>query len=341
MMAGWTKPVVALLAVPDTSPSVLYGLYDVLLSVGAVHADMTTGEPGEAMLDVKIVAADHAPFRSFGGVLVEPHASIADVARADVVIVGDMYAPIYVAPHGKYQPEIAWLQRLHAHGTMIASVCTGTLLLAEAGLLDGRECATHWALRDLFRMAYPRIRLREESILNVNSERYGVVTAGGATAWQDLALHVIGRLCGPDHALKTAKGYLLANHDDGQLPFAAMNRYIQKTDALIGECQAWIADNFVCPNPIAAMTARSGLKPRTFARRFRQATGYLPIEYVHALRIDAAKQIIDAEDGSLDDIASRVGYEDTTFFRRLFKRTVGLTPAAYRRKFRSILAIQK
>ena len=120
-----------------------------------------------------------------------------------------------------------------------------------------------------------------------------------------------------------------------------MTRRIQKTDAVIGECQEWIADNYVCANPVATMAERSGLNPRTFARRFRAATGYLPIDYVHALRIEEAKQLIESESVGIDEISLKVGYEDPAFFRRLFKRKVGLTPAAYRRKFIRILSVGK
>ena len=107
------------------------------------------------------------------------------------------------------------------------------------------------------------------------------------------------------------------------------------------ECQAWIAQNYACANPVATMAERSGLKPRTFARRFRTATGYLPMDYVHALRVEEAKQIIETETAAIDEVGFNVGYDDPTFFRRLFKRRIGLTPAAYRRKFTSILTIGK
>jgi transcriptional regulator GlxA family with amidase domain len=331
------KPVIALLAAPETSPSVLYGLYDVLLSVGAVFPDMTTGEPGDALLDVRIVAADSEPFRCFGGVLVEPHAALGDLASVDVAIVCDMYTPIDSPPRERYPREIDWLRRMHAGGSLIASVCTGSLMLAEAGLLDGRQAACHWAYRDLFRQYFPRVELTEESILNLTSESDGVITAGGATAWQDLALHLIARLCGPAHVLQTSKVFLLAGHEEGQRPFAAMTRPKQVRDAVIGQSQAWIAENYARTNPVAAMAERSGLKPRTFGRRFRSATGYLPIEYVHAVRIEEARRIIEAEACAIDDVGYRVGYEDPTFFRRLFKRTTGLSPAAYRRKMAGIL----
>ena len=112
-MTSNARPVIALIAAPETSPSVLYGLYDVLLSVGAVYPDMTIGEPGDALLDVRIVSAGGEPFRCFGDILVEPHASMADLDAVDVAIVCDMYTPIDTLPHDRYPREIAWLRRMH------------------------------------------------------------------------------------------------------------------------------------------------------------------------------------------------------------------------------------
>ena len=340
-MSDRARPSIALLAAPETSSSVLYGLYDVLLSVGGVFSDMTTGQPDECLLDVKVVARDDKPFRCFGNVLVEPHASVDAIAKTDVAIVCDMYWPIHTPPRGQYPREIDWLKRMYAGGSILASVCSGSLLLAEAGLLDGIECAGHWAYRDLFREHYPKVRFREDSILRIGREDTRIVTAGGVTSWEDLALYVIARLCGTQHAIRTAKIYLLSGHLDGQLPFAAMTRRLQNSDAVIHECQAWIAQNYACANPVATMAERSALEPRTFARRFRAATGYLPMDYVHALRIEEAKQLIESEGVSIDEVGLSVGYEDPTFFRRLFKRKAGLTPAAYRRKFAGMLKVAK
>jgi transcriptional regulator GlxA family with amidase domain len=338
-MPNKNRPSVALLATPETSPSVLYGMYDVLLSVGAVYSDLTTGTPEDCLLDIKIVAGTHKPFRCFGNVLVEPSAGIDDVDKIDAIVVCDIYTPIDTPPRGRYAREIEWLKRMHADGSIIASVCTGSLIPAEAGLLDGLECAGHWGYRDLFREHYPSIRFREESILVFAGEGSRIITAGGHSSWHDLSLHLIARFCGKEHAIRTAKVYLLSGHADGQLPFSAMSRRIQKNDAVIGKCQEWIAQNYVCANPVASMAEQSGLKPRTFARRFQAATGYLPMDYVHALRIEEAKQIIESENTSLDEIGLKVGYEDPAYFRRLFKRKAGLTPAAYRKKFKGILAI--
>ncbi len=332
------RPRIALLAAPETSASVLYGLYDVLLSVGPMWPDMTAAQTADALLDVSIVAATAEPFRCFGNILVEPHAAVADVDAMDAVVVCDMYAPIHTPPRGRYPVEIEWLRRVHAGGALLASVCSGSLLLAEAGLLDGRSCAGHWAYRDLFRSAYPRVRFGPGEILDLTSEDAGLITAGGVTSWQDLALHLIGRLCGPEHAARTAKVYLLGGHEDGQRPYSAMTRTASTSDAVIADCLAWIADHHESTTPVTAMAERSGLNRRTFARRFRAATGQRPIDHVHALRIERARELLETGDSSVNEVGFAVGYEDPTFFRRLFKRTTGLTPAAYRRKYAPIVA---
>lgn len=330
------KPRVALFAAPETSPAILFGLFDVLGTVGAVYPDMTTGEPGDALLDVTIVAADPAPFRCFGNVLIEPSASIESRERYDVIIVCDLYTPITTAARGRFVREAAWLRDMHADGSLISSVCTGSLLVAEAGLLDGRRAAGHWAYADLYASEYPRVTFDADAILVLSTESDGVITAGGVTAWQDLALHVIARLCGPEHAIRTAKVHLLTGHQDGQLPYAAMVRLTDKTDAAVVRSQEWISDNYAIDNPVAAMVEQSGLLPRTFGRRFRAATGRRPMEYVHEVRIDEARRILDSSSIGVDEVGFSVGYEDPTFFRRLFKRVTGMTPAAYRRKFATI-----
>jgi len=338
-MSETVKPLVAILAAPETSPSVLYGLYDVLYSVGSVFPDMTIGEPREDALDVRIVAAEAEPFRCAGNVVVEPHAAIGDIDRPDVVILCDMYTPINRPPRGKYQREMAWLRQVHAAGALICSVCSGSLVLAEAGLLDGREAAAHWAYDELFRRCYPAVKMRAGDVLCLSSASDRIVTAGAVTAWQDLALWLIARLCGQRQALETAKVFLLANHDVGQLPYAAMGRRIDGSDAVIGDCQSWIAENYGVENPVQRMADRSGLNPRTFARRFRAATGYQPIDYVQALRVEEAKQLLETSEAGIDEVAASVGYEDAASFRRVFKKRAGLTPAAYRRKFQGIAAI--
>jgi transcriptional regulator GlxA family with amidase domain len=152
----------------------------------------------------------------------------------------------------------------------------------------------------------------------------------------ELARYLIARFCGQEEAVRSSKIFLLGDRSEGQLPFAAMTRTRNHSDAIVEKCQAWVGEHYEIPNPVARMTERSGLAPRTFKRRFRAATGYTPIEYVQTLRIEEAKQLLEATDLQTDQIGAAVGYDDPASFRRLFKRTTGVGPARYRQRFRVV-----
>lgn len=327
------KPMICLLASPDTTASVLYGLYDVLGNVGPDYEELLGGMFTQSMLEIKIVARTAEPFTCLSGVPVHPQAGIDDIERADVIVVCDMYTPVDQSPLGKYAPEVQWLKRMHARGALLCSVCSGATLLAETGLLNGYQVSSHWAYRKLFQTHFPQVKWSADAILNLSAEQQRVISSAGVTSWQDLAIYLVERYCGISNATNTARVYLLATHEDGQKPYSSMSCSTRHGDAIVRDCQQWIEKNYTCTNPVSEMTGRSGLNPRTFARRFRSATGYQPIEYVQGLRIEVAKQMLESEGASIEAISSSVGYDDPTSFRRVFKRKVGLTPARYRKKF--------
>jgi len=338
-MNATAKPLIVLLAAPETSASVLYGLYDLLVSAGAVYSDMVKGAPGDEMLDVRIVSADGKPFHCIGNIPVEPHAAISQIDRADAVIVCDMYTSIYDVPKGRYPREIDWLRRMHQAGALLTSVCSGSLLLAESGLLNGHQATAHWAYRDMFQRHYPKIRFRNESVLCLAAEADRIVTAGGVSAWHDLTVYLIARYCGYQTAIETSKVFLISGHSEGQSPYSVMTRPMESSDGPISGCQTWIAEHYATASPVEKMVEWSGLTARTFSRRFRAATGFAPIEYVQALRVEEAKQMLESDQLSNDEVGAAIGYEDPASFRRVFKRGTGLSPAAYRKKFRRISRI--
>jgi transcriptional regulator GlxA family with amidase domain len=133
--------------------------------------------------------------------------------------------------------------------------------------------------------------------------------------------------------MQTARVNLVAWHDVGQQPFARLAQSRQTDDAIVARCQEWIAGHYQEGAPVAGMVRLSGLAERSFKRRFQQATGMAPLEYVHTLRIEEAKQLLEASEQPIEAIANEVGYEDAGFFARLFRRKVSLTPTAYRRRF--------
>jgi transcriptional regulator GlxA family with amidase domain len=231
------------------------------------------------------------------------------------------------------EAEVAWLRSCHDMGSTLASACTSAVLLAETGLLNGFDATTHWAYFESLTRHYPLIRIHRNRSLVVTGLGQSIVMGGGATSYLDLALYLIGRFVGPRAAMEVAKAYLIQWHDVGQQPFASLLAGRQTEDALIRKCQEWAAEHYDYASPVRAMTKLAGLPERTFIRRFTKATGQSPLEYVHAVRLEEAKQMLETEEGSVETIATEVGYEDPSFFNHLFRRKVGLTPAQYRRRF--------
>lgn len=328
---------VCLVAVPETTPATLYGLYEVLQSVGVAWAELI-GEPSDApRFDVRIVSVDGQPFVSSFGAPVMPQAAIGDVERCDIVIVTDVAIPAGRDPRGRWPDCSNWIGRQFERGATVCSVCTGTVLLADSGILTGVEATTHWAVAHLFRQYYPEIDLHPERVLSHGGPDGRVVTGGGSASWEDLALYLIARYCGEAEAVRISKIYVFGDRSEGQLPYATMRRPDRNEDAVVADAQSWVAEHYTAVNPVARMVKRAGLPERTFKRRFKGATGYAPVDYVQTLRVEEAKQMLERTSDPTDMIAHAVGYEDPAFFRRLFKRKTGVTPARYRQRFQSVV----
>lgn len=335
-MSGDTNPVrVLLLALPEASPTVLYSIYEVLTSVGTVWTELTgQAEPGRD-IEVLIVGRDAASIQTSLGFPVQPQSAWETAGQADVVVVPDLAIPTEDDPRERWPEAAAWLVAQARGGACITSVCSGSVLLAAAGLLEGLEATTHWAFAPLFRRLFPGVQLKPERVLCPAGAAHQIVTSGGAAAWSDLVLYLVSRFAGRARAVHVAKVFLLGDHSDGQLPFAAMTRPLHHEDVVIDRCQRWIAEHYAIGNPVAAMIERSGLSPRSFKRRFRAATGYSPIDYVQHLRVEEAKHLLETTKLGIDLVAEAVGYMEPAFFRRLFRRLTGITPLRYRQRFQT------
>lgn len=333
---------VAILALPEATASVVYGMYDLFRSAGRDWGVVTTGEPGPELLRPQVVSSRAGGFAAANGVRITADATLEQCLAPQIVCVPEVAIAPGAPIAGRFEAEVDWLRRCHAGGATVATACSGALLLAETGLLDGCEATTHWAYCDAIRSHYPRVKVLPQRALVVSGEGQRLVMAGGGTSWLDLGLYLIARVAGVEFAMQAARVNLIDWHDIGQQPFAALARSRQVDDAVIARCQAWIAEHYARPAPVTAMVRLSGLAERSFKRRFAQATGMSPLEYVHTLRLEEAKQMLESTDAPVEAVAEEVGYEDAGFFSRLFRRHVQLTPAQYRRRFGSLRrALQK
>lgn len=323
---------VAILAFPEATASVVYGMYDLFLSAGRDWGVVVDGRPGPVLLQPRVVARRKGTFPAANGVPITAEATLEE-SHSEVVCVPEVAVPPGEPLQGRFTPEIDWLRRCYARGAVLATACSGAMLLAEAGLLDGHEATTHWAYCDILARRYPAVKVRPQRALVVSGDGQRLVMAGGGTSWLDLALYLIARKVGVETAMQTARVNLIDWHDIGQQPFARLARSRQVEDAVVARCQTWIAEHYAEPAPVAAMVRLSGLAERSFKRRFQQATGMAPLEYVHTLRLEEAKQMLESTGQPIEAIANEVGYEDAGFFSRLFRRSVNMTPAQYRKRF--------
>jgi len=324
---------VAILATPETTASTLYGMYDLFRSAGRDWPLITEGRLGASAIAPEVVSVDGQPMVAANGVRVTPDRALADCPRPAVICVPEVFVPPGVSIAGRFDAPAAWLRECYAAGSLVASVCSGALLLGEAGLLKGQDATTHWAYCETLETQYPGVRVHPQQALVISGDEQRLIMAGGGTTWMDLALYLISRLVSVEEAMHVARVNLVDWHNVGQQPFARLACAAQSRDALVADAQVWIADNYRQPAPVSAMIARAGIPERSFKRRFAEATGMSPLEYIHTLRLEDAKHMLEAGDASVEAIANEVGYEDASFFGRLFRRKVGITPAQYRRKF--------
>jgi transcriptional regulator GlxA family with amidase domain len=337
MNAAQRRPVTALiLALPETAGSALYGMIDVLSATGTLWRELVGEKPGPPLIETRIVSSTRRPFRCGNDIPVSPSVTIDQSARPDIVIVPELWLKPTDDMRDRHQGVKDWLCRCHKNGSIIYSACSGSVLLAAAGLLDGRPATSHWGYEDLYRRSFPKVRFNPAPNLVVADVAGRIVTAGGTTSWHDLAIYIISRHCSPGEALRIAKVYLLKWHGEGQLPYASLVRRQSHADSVVRRAESWLVEHYREPHAVTAAVKHCGIPERSLKRRFTTATGSTIITYVQNLRIEEAKRLLESEAIAADEIAALVGYENPAFFRRLFKRSTGLTPGAYRRMFQPL-----
>jgi transcriptional regulator GlxA family with amidase domain len=331
------KPVhVSLVVFPECDPSMIYGVFDVLWFAGRMQKGSDTPH-----FEPRLVAATRDPIKLATGVSIIPQDSIDDIEKTDIVYVANVV--IYDADQLRALDRrlIEWLKRMHQNGAQLYASCGGPLVLAEAGLLKNCEATTHWMYAPLFKREFPDVQLHADRVVVQSGPGHNVVCSGGASSWQDLSLMLVAKYASTKEALRLSRFFLFQWHRDGQLPFASMTENINHGDAAIMKCQEWVADNYQRDDAVGEMAAQSGLPKRTFDRRFKAATGYSPLNYIQALRIEEAKQLLETTDMPVEEISREVGYEDAASFRRLFKRVASISPGDYRKNFQLPAFVKK
>lgn len=227
-------------------------------------------------------------------------------------------------------PFVRWLVDQHARGAVLGSNCGGAFLLAETGLLRGRSATTHWMFADLLQSRFPDVRVEPEKIVIDDGD---IITAGGLMAWTDLGMRLIDRLLGPSIMVETSRFFLVDAGGREQRHYGSFAPRLTHGDEAILKVQHWLQSKGARSVSVADMAREASLEERTFLRRFKAATGVKPNEYAQCVRMEKARELLQFTKRTVDQIAWSVGYEDSTAFRRVFNRLVGLSPGDYRRRF--------
>ncbi|NIM43757.1 MAG: helix-turn-helix domain-containing protein [Hydrogenophaga sp.] len=323
---------VSLVALPEAAAATLFGIHDVM------NAFSLMGGPGTTLgawapFEIEIVGERPGTLDLVSGVPVTIRRAVDQIDRTDIVIVPSVVVRGEAWVKDRYPGLVRWAQAMHEGGALLCSACSGIFLLAETGLFDGRDATVHFGYARSFAATHPKVPIHPERVLVISGQRQELVTSGASTTWHDMVLYLIARHAGATAAQEVARLFALQWHQDGLTPFMVFEGRKDHGDAEIEQAQQWLAQHFSVASPVDEMIKRSRLAERTFKRRFAAATGLAPIDYVQRLRVEDAKRRLERTDAPVDEISWRVGYEDAAFFRRLFRRTTGMSPGAYRKRF--------
>jgi len=307
----------------------LTGIND-LLSLAGVSWNKYQQQPIAPKFKVQIASWDKKPIYTLNNLLIIPHCALQDVTHSDIYLIPSIAGDIdKTLEHN--QGVIEYLRQLKDSTSIIGSNSTGSFFLAEAGLLDDKPATTHWAAEALFRQRYPHINLKPDQLI---THEDNILCDGGGMAWFDLGLYLIELFCDHETALGTAKSFVLDISQTTQLSYSPLISKRYHHDQTVLAVQNWMEDNYQHLVSIVAVSQDFGVSNRTLIRRFKEATGITPSEYLQEVRINAASKYLVQSTKTIDEITHAVGYNDISSFTKLFKRKLSMTPSNYRAKYK-------
>jgi transcriptional regulator GlxA family with amidase domain len=264
------------------------------------------------------------------------------VVLADAIPIADVHGPIDTlivaggpgAESGSYDSSfIAWISKVAGHSRRVASICTGAFLLAEAGLLNGKQAVTHWRFCDRLAREYPNVIVRPEPIYLRDGSIY---TSAGITAGIDLSLALVEEDHGHETALNIARFLVMfLVRPGGQAQYSHMLSHQAVTSQPLRELQVWMLQHLGADLTVESLAERIGMSARHFTRVCLRETGMNPGQFVDRMRVEAAQQIIDSSSRGLKEIADSCGFKSVDAMRRTFLRVLGITAAEYASRFKS------
>jgi transcriptional regulator GlxA family with amidase domain len=262
---------------------------------------------------------------------------VNDVKHTDLILIPAISRDFKTTIE-KNKDFVPWIKRQYEQGAEVASLCSGVFMLAATGLLNGKECSSHWNDALLFREMFPDVNLVDGRIV---TEQNGVYSSGGATSYWNLMLHLIEKYTGREMAIMISKYYALEIDRKSQSPFSMFNAQKKHEDEPIKQAQEFIEQNITERISIEELSVKFAIGKRHFERRFKKATNNTPIEYIQRVKIEAAKKKLETSDMNVNEVMYEVGYLNMKSFRSVFKKLTGLSPIDYRNKYNKEAAVHQ
>jgi len=268
---------------------------------------------------------------------VHADALIDEVRKTDLIIIPAISGNIAKALEIN-KDFIPWIIKHYQKGAEVASLCIGSFLLASTGLLNGKECSSHWLTAPEFREMFPEVKLVDGRIV---TEQQGLYSSGGATSYWNLLLHLVEKFAGREMAITASKVFALEIDRKTQSPFMMFNGQKKHHDEPIKKAQEFIEANLSDRISVEDLALKYAIGRRHFERRFKKATNNTPVEYIQRVKIEAAKKSFESSDKNVNEVMYDVGYSDTKAFRTVFKKLTGLSPIEYRNKYNKEAAVHR
>ncbi|OMH39501.1 GlxA family transcriptional regulator [Motiliproteus sp. MSK22-1] len=304
-----------------------------LFNIANAYWQYISTEEQQNLFQWRLISQGQRSVVSSSGIRLEADLLLNEAIHADVIIVpGLQYQSLkhLEQTFAGFGAVHQWLKAQQQAGVKIAANCSGTFLLAASGLLDNHRATTAWWLAEPLRQQYPTVELCLDQIV---VEDRGIFTAGATTAYQNLCLELLRVLGGHELMLACARIMLVDINRQSQIPYSSIQMVRQHHDSMVTAAEEWIEKGLSQSISLNQLADKFSVSRRTFIRRFKAATGKTPSAYIQALRLEAAKRLLESSHMTIDRIVERVGYIDSSSFRRLFHREVGLSPRAYRERF--------
>ncbi len=233
----------------------------------------------------------------------------------------------------RLQPLNNWLIKSWKQKSTIGSNCTGTFILAQSGLLNGRKATTTWWLEQAFRKRFPEVNLNLQAMV---TEQDNLICSGAMTANLNMALHIMEKHVSAELAVQCAKTMLIDTSDNIQSPYHNLLHSESSSDPIVAKTQYWIQSHLHVSVDQVRLAEKMGVSQRTLIRRFKSELGITPSTYFQNVRIESAKKLLENTTTPLDQVVEQVGYNDVSSFSKLFKQRVGVTPMGFRQRFSKV-----